>query len=316
MNNVLHELLKRPFDIKSTRSSKHGKSSEIIAAFLHLKKPTSRISRTETRGKPFSALGELLWYLSGTKSLKFIEYYIPHYKYESEDGKTIFGGYGKRLFNLHGKINQVKNIIDLLYKKPSSRRAVIQLFDAEDLSKEHKEIPCTCTLQFLLRNNHLNLIVNMRSNDAFLGLPHDVFAFTMLQEIISRTLNVELGEYFHSVGSLHLYSDNIEKAKQYLDEGFQSTDNPMPSMPRKDPWPAIAEILNHEKLFRLKKLTSIPKTRLDSYWADLSRLLFIHSLSKTYHYEKIDVVKQAMTSNIYNTYIDSKIKASRKKHKS
>ena len=66
--------------------------------------------------------------------------------------------------------------------------------------------PCTCTLQFLARGVKLDLIVYMRSNDVIKGLPHDIFCFTMLQEIAARRLSLEPGIYKHCVGSLHLYS--------------------------------------------------------------------------------------------------------------
>src|SRR5450759_4353018 len=118
-------------------------------------------------------------------------------------------------------IRQIDNVINLLKKKSESRQAVIQLFDASDIVEVHKDIPCTCTLQFLIRQRRLNMITNMRSNDAFLGLPHDIFAFTMLQEIIARTLGVEMGTYKHAVGSLHLYDKNRNSAQQFLDEGWQ-----------------------------------------------------------------------------------------------
>ena len=61
----------------------------------------------------------------------------------------------------------------------------------------------------------------MRSNDAFKGLPHDVFCFTMLQEIFARTLGVHVGVYKHAVGSLHLYDKDRQKANQYLKEGIK-----------------------------------------------------------------------------------------------
>ena len=63
----------------------------------------------------------------------------------------------------------------------------LQIFDAKDLLNfQHKDIPCTVSLQFLIRENKLHLFVNMRSNDVFLGLPHDIFCFTMIQEIIAN----------------------------------------------------------------------------------------------------------------------------------
>jgi len=224
LNNVFEELLNLPFNIQTSR----GISSEQIGALLVLKNPRARLSRTETKGKPFSALGELLWYLAGSNDLNFIKYYIQFYEEEelweedSKGEKVIYGGYGPRFFDTRGH-NQFRNIIDLLKESPNARRAVIQLFDADDLAQKHKDIPCTCTMQFMIRNGELNMYTNMRSNDAFLGLPHDVFAFTMIQEIVARSLEIKLGTYYHAVGSLHLYKKHRKKARQYLNEGLQST---------------------------------------------------------------------------------------------
>src|SRR5690606_11307146 len=130
-----------------------GESSELIGVLLHIRNPRARLSRTETRGRPFSAIGELLWYLSGNNSLEFITYYISKYDKETEDGKTVYGGYGPRLFNLRNEYNQIENVQKLLQKRPTSRKAVIQLFDGSDISTNHPEIPCTCTLQFFIRNS-------------------------------------------------------------------------------------------------------------------------------------------------------------------
>ena len=136
---------------------------------------------------------------------------------------------GPRFFKQRGH-DQVRNVIDLLRANPSSRRAVIQLFEADDISRRYLEIPCTTTLQFMVRENRVHMITNMRSNDAYIGLPHDVFCFTMLQEIVARSLGYELGIYKHFVGSMHLYQFRPENAQRYFEEGVQRTIE-MPPMP-------------------------------------------------------------------------------------
>jgi len=212
-----------------------GGTRELRSVLLKLSNPRARLSHTEKKGKIFSALGELLWYLAKSNDLEFISYYLDQYRKESEDGATVYGAYGPRLFNKRGN-DQVKNVLDLLGRHSSTRRAVIQLFDAEDIAAPHKEIPCTCTLQFMVRDGRLELAACMRSNDAFKGLPHDVFSFTMIQEIVARTLGHQLGVYTHFVGSLHLYDSDLRAARQYLDEGWQPTQLvAMPTMPPGDP---------------------------------------------------------------------------------
>ena len=192
-------LLNRPLQ----DSGRRGKTSEIIGVTLVLEKPRARLSRSGNRGKLFSALGEFLWYLSGSDSLDFIEKYIPLYAEEAVDG-VLYGAYGPRLLRMREKINQLENIVTLLKNHPGTRRAVIQLFNAEDIATDHVEIPCTTSLQFLLRDKALHLSATLRSNDAYWGLPHDLFCFTMLQELVARHLGVELGHYYHYAGSMHI----------------------------------------------------------------------------------------------------------------
>lgn len=279
---------------------------------LEIKNPRARLSRTESRGKVFSCLGELLWYLAGTNDLEFICYYILRYREDSEDDKTIYGGYGPRLFNKRGQ-DQIANVLRILKENPNSRRAVIQLFDSDDLIQlidtegqavARKEIPCTCTLQFMIRKRHLHMFTHMRSNDAYIGLPHDVFCFTMLQEIIARSLNVELGTYKHFVGSLHLYEKDIGGASQYLEEGWQSSTISMPLMPVTDPWPAIKVLLKAESDIRGNAEIELDKLGLDPYWADLVRLLQIFRHYKNKEANEIARIKEEMSSHIYGAYIE------------
>lgn len=306
MREVFEKLADQPFNIKTTK----GATSELFGVLLELKRPRARLSLSETRGKAFSALGELLWYLSGSNDLEFIKYYIGGYDKLSDDSKTIRGGYGPRLFNMREEINQIRNVISILKSKPTSRRATIQLFDASDLTKhDYKDIPCTCTLQFLIRDKKLNMYSSMRSNDAFLGLPHDIFCFTMIQEIMARTLNVSLGTYKHSVASLHLYKDKKEKSRQYIDEGYQSLlTAEMPKMPAGDPWNSIKILVEVEQKIRNGIPFEFSELEIDDYWLDLIKLIKIHSLVKMKKIEDIKMHRDSLSSNVYHRYIDEKIK--------
>jgi thymidylate synthase len=304
---VFEELLKPQIKIKASREHSF---TEMFGPLLRLTNPRARLSRTETRGKVYSAIGELLWYLSGNNKASFMDYYVPGniYSKEAEDGDDeVRSGYGKRLHDFNG-IDQIRNIIDLLQRKQTSRRAVLQLFDATDLTHDFKSIPCTCSMQFLIREERLNMLVNMRSNDAFLGLPHDVFAFTMLQEIIARSVGVEVGEYKHSVGSLHLYENNEQAAKDYLSEDWQEK-IAMPSMPTGDPWLAIHKVRDIEQSLREGPADAPNVADLDPYWQDLCRLLHVHRLSKGRNLVGIKQVRNTMVSKSYRVFLDAKIDA-------
>ncbi|MES1189476.1 MAG: thymidylate synthase, partial [Steroidobacter sp.] len=113
-------------------SASRGPCLEVRGALLVLKNPLARLSRSEAKGTIFSCLGELLWYLAGSNDLGFIEHYIGRYREDSDDGKTIYGAYGPRFFDMRSLgIDQIANVVKLLREKPTSRRAVIQLYDAE-----------------------------------------------------------------------------------------------------------------------------------------------------------------------------------------
>jgi thymidylate synthase len=203
---------------------------------------------------------------------------------------------------MRGKTDQLKNVIRLLKRKPQTRQAVIQLFNGEDILKKHKDIPCTCTIQFMIRRKRLHVLTNMRSNDAFLGLPHDVFAFTFLQELVARSIGVQVGTYKHAVGSLHLYDKHRKLARNFLNEGWQST-IAMPPMPAGDPWENLRRLLAAEAKIRsgriVKRNRPIPK-----YWNDLIRLLEI--FAATGRKSTITALKQQMNSKIYDTYINKR----------
>ncbi len=126
MRRVIEELLSHGEPIQSSK----GPNRELTGVLLELTNPRSRLSRTETRGKPFSCLGELCWYLEKSDDVDFISYYLSRYR-DLAEGSSLWGAYGPRLFG--GDIDQVANVIDLLRRKPGSRQAVIQLFNASDI---------------------------------------------------------------------------------------------------------------------------------------------------------------------------------------
>lgn len=167
-------------------STSRGSCHEVVGTSFELTQPRARLSRTLSRGRVFSALGELCWYLSGSNSTERIVPYVKAYEAEDEDG-VIWGGYGPRFVSFDGH-DQLRYVVEQLTQKPTSRQAVIQLFDHEDVGGAHKDVPCTCSLQYLLRDGRLSAITYMRSNDVHLGLPHDIFCFTMLQELFARSL--------------------------------------------------------------------------------------------------------------------------------
>lgn len=281
VDDILHTVLNCLIENGKPEKSTKGPYRELNGVLIKLTNPLARLSRTDTKGTLFSCLGELAWYLSGTNELEFIQHYIRCYDDYTDDNGVLHGAYGPRLINLRGKYNQLLNVINKLKEKPSTRKAVIQLFDAEDIVEEHNDVPCTLTLQLLVREDKLHMVVSMRSNDAFVGMPHDIFVFTMLQEIIARTLNIELGEYIHFIANLHLYDKNYEDAKVFLQEGFMSTNNVMGKMSTTPLEGSLPCFMKFEEMIRKNQPFDFNNVEVDNYWLDLLKLLKIFSLSRS-----------------------------------
>lgn len=243
---------------------------------------------------PHYACAELLWYLSSNASIDMISAYAPQYVAFAENGRA-FGAYGYRNYsNLWqrdgsqgGTESQLELVIKHLQQDPNTRQAVMTFWEANDLThaikKDHKDLPCTLALQFLLRDGRLHLIATMRSNDAWLGLLYDVFAFTSLQWIVAMALDVETGTYTHQVGSEHLYERNWKAAEEAitpkyaltpeqrrLQHGWQRT--AVPQM-----YSAIAAVREIERLARegsFKRSTTFLQVFNDAYTHGCANVLY------------------------------------------
>lgn len=156
----------------------------------------------------FAAI-EKLEYLWGKHDLNRIVAYNSQMKKYAGPYNYSDGNYAQR-FNYW-----LDHIYGLLQKDPDSRQAVVSIYDST-ARHQSGDIPCTLTLQFLIRNNRLNLIVNMRSNDLLWGLPYDINAFCFLQEVMASWLGIEMGKYYHNAGSMHIYTDPEENHAQLL----------------------------------------------------------------------------------------------------
>lgn len=245
-----HGLLSSITDEPEHESAPRGQPvREDLGASFRLLNPRDRLAFLPGAA-PGYAVAETLWYLSGDDSTEWISYYAPFWRGISDDGQTANSAYGARIFRRwHGRVHgdeewvaqeggknctqsQWEYVKEELRRDPDSRRAVVQIRSAADSWLAHKDVPCTLALQFFLRDRRLHLVVNMRSNDLVLGLPHDVFAFTCFQELMALELGVELGHYTHVANSLHVYDRDAARVKAVLampapDESYS---RPMPTM--------------------------------------------------------------------------------------
>lgn len=202
---LLDELLHFPINDKVV-------SHEIINANIMLTDPTRNTMCDCKRKMPIRyAIGELLWYNSRNTSWKSIEPFSKFWKNISDDGVNVNSNYGYCIRDKFG-FDQWECAKQILKNDLNSRQAVIHIKEARNtVNNPTKDLNCTIALQFLLRDNKLDLITTMRSNDIWLGLPYDLFNFTCMQIQMAMELGVDVGTYYHNAGSLHLYKKDFEK---------------------------------------------------------------------------------------------------------
>ena len=202
------ELIKQYLDGFKQPSRGGDIVGEVINAVIVIKNAKKGVVTSPLRNMDMNyAVGELMWYLSASCDLKGMAQYSKFWNKISDDGLTLNSAYGYRIQKKFG-FDQWEYMKELLTVDPLSRQAVIHIKSPSN--RDSKDVPCTCSIQYLIRGDKLHCTVYMRSNDIWLGLPYDLFAFTSLQVKMAMELGYEVGSYTHIAGSLHLYERNIK----------------------------------------------------------------------------------------------------------
>lgn len=162
---------------------------------------------------PFFHFFESLWMLAGRNDVAFPTRYNQRFSVYSDDKVTFHGAYGHRWRVAFG-IDQIQEIINHLRKEPTSRRAVMQIWDAKmDLNRDGLDLPCNCTVKFDIRHGNLNMIVFNRSNDVLFGAyGANAVHFSVLHEYMATRLGVVVGNYHQISSNYHVY-ENTWKEK-------------------------------------------------------------------------------------------------------
>jgi len=188
--------------------SPRGQSTlEVCPLVFELLDPTKCLVLQRARRLNYAfAIAERLALLGGSNDPDMLSFYVPRIReFVNCETGCFDGAYGPR----------VRPQLDFVYREliqdPNSRRAVVSIFSPSD-QRPSLDIPCTLTLQFLLRHGKLDLVVNMRSSDLFLGLPYDVSQFAFLQQVVASWLAVEPGRYIQWAASAHVYQADLALA--------------------------------------------------------------------------------------------------------
>lgn len=224
---LLRALLKDPEYQSAPRDQK---INEITNCKFTIRNPEQCFYVNERRPSQFKYIAaELLWYLSGDKSVDFISQFSKFWKKLENCDDTVNSNYGWLLFyEKYAPIwtTQWQWAFDSLWNDKDTRQAVMHFNLPKHQFLDNKDFVCTMYGDFLIRDNKLHFTIHMRSNDAILGLPTDIPFFCILQLNMLNCLkkerypDLELGTYTHFVNSMHLYERNFQLVSEMLEHEF------------------------------------------------------------------------------------------------
>ncbi len=167
-----------------------------------------------------SIIYELLWFLRGDTNIKWL----------NENGVSIWDEWADKngeLGPVYGyqwrswpapdgrHIDQIKNVLQMIEKNSDSRRLIVTAWNPA-LVDEMALPPCHCLFQFYVANGKLSCQLYQRSADIFLGVPFNIASYALLTMMIAQVCGLKLGEFVHTLGDAHLYSNHFEQAKEQL----------------------------------------------------------------------------------------------------
>jgi thymidylate synthase len=200
--------------IANAQKSRAGDTREVLHAALSLENPRQRwIASRQPAMNPAFAIAEVIWIITGRNDSAFLNYFNRRLPEFAGKGTTYHGAYGFRLRKAFG-IDQLKQAASALRGQQNSRQVVLQFWQSKiDLPQTNgkpvsEDVPCNIVSMLKVRDGKLEWTQIMRSNDLFLGLPHNLIQFTTLQEVLAGWIGVQPGAYQHLSDSLHLYERN------------------------------------------------------------------------------------------------------------
>ncbi|KYG74209.1 thymidylate synthase [Roseivirga spongicola] len=177
-----------------------------------------------------SIIHELLWFLQGDTNIKYLKDHGVRIWDEWADENGDLGPvYGYQWRNWPdgngGTIDQIKKLVEGIKKNPNSRRHIVSAWNVADVDNMALP-PCHTMFQFYVAEGKLSCQLYQRSADVFLGVPFNIASYSLLVLMIAQVCDLEPGEFVHTFGDVHLYSNHLDQAKLQLTRDFR----PLPTM--------------------------------------------------------------------------------------
>lgn len=167
-----------------------------------------------------SIIHELLWFLKGDTNIAYLKENGVRIwdDWADEDGNLgpVYGYQWRSWPTANGEyVDQISNLVDGLKNNPDSRRHIVSAWNVGFI--ENMALPpCHCLFQFYVADGKLSCQLYQRSADTFLGVPFNIASYALLTMMLAQVCDLELGDFVHTFGDVHLYNDHIEQAKLQL----------------------------------------------------------------------------------------------------
>lgn len=167
-----------------------------------------------------SVIYELLWFLKGSTNIKYLQdngvSIWDEWADEHGDLGPVYGSQW-RSWRTHDNrsIDQIEKLISDLKTNPDSRRLIVSAWNVAEI-ENMKLPPCHCFFQFYVANNKLSCQLYQRSADIFLGVPFNIASYALLTLMIAQVVNLEPGEFVHTLGDAHIYSNHFDQVNEQL----------------------------------------------------------------------------------------------------
>lgn len=177
-----------------------------------------------------SIIHELLWFLQGDTNIKYLKENNVSIWDEWADENGDLGpvyGYQWRSWPTPdgGSIDQISNLIEQIKKNPNSRRLIVNAWNVAYVDNMALP-PCHTMFQFYVADGKLSCQLYQRSADTFLGVPFNIASYALLTMMVAQVCGLKPGEFIHTLGDAHLYSNHLDQAKLQLTRDFR----PLPTM--------------------------------------------------------------------------------------
>lgn len=177
-----------------------------------------------------SIIYELLWFLKGDTNIKYLNdngvSIWDEWADENGDLGPVYGAQWRSWKGAGGKvIDQISEVIDQIKKNPDSRRLIVSAWNAAEIPNMALA-PCHALFQFYVADGKLSLQLYQRSADVFLGVPFNIASYALLLMMVAQVCDLEVGDYVHSFGDVHIYNNHFEQVKKQLSR----TPRPLPVM--------------------------------------------------------------------------------------